>query len=88
MWASWVYDNPGIDSDNDSLFGEYRLCCLDTLIDYIDTPQTETLKIDTHWLYNQCDTFWYKGDNVPDFRGASPPPSPASWAVCGCTLSR
>ncbi|MFZ5979805.1 MAG: hypothetical protein ACOYVF_04170 [Candidatus Zixiibacteriota bacterium] len=79
MWASWVYDNPGIDSDNDKYFGEYRLCCTDSTLVY-DTLATEpNLIIDTYYVYDRCDTFWYKGDGVPDFRGAAPPPSPASW---------
>lgn len=50
-WASWVYDNPGVDTDGDSYFGKFRVC-------------------------DSIDTFWYEGDGVPDFRGASPPPAP------------
>lgn len=26
-----------------------------------------------------CDTTWYEGDGVPDFRGAAPPPAPELW---------
>ena len=84
MWASWVYDNPGIDSDNDKYFGEYRLCCADSAPDY-DTLSFDPLVIDTRYVYLQCDTFWYKGDGVPDFRGAAPPPSPASWGALSVT---
>jgi hypothetical protein len=51
-WAQWVYDNPGVDTDSDGYFGEYRIC--------------------------DGDTNWYKGDGVPDFRGASPPPPPST----------
>jgi hypothetical protein len=50
MWAKWVYDNPGVDSDGDGYFGEYRMC--------------------------EGDTFWYRGDGVPDFRADVPPPAP------------
>ena len=25
-WAQWVYDNPGVDTDSDGFFGEYRVC--------------------------------------------------------------
>ncbi len=25
-WAQWVYDNPGVDTDSDGYFGEYRIC--------------------------------------------------------------
>ncbi|MFZ5980245.1 MAG: hypothetical protein ACOYVF_06390 [Candidatus Zixiibacteriota bacterium] len=91
MWASWIYDNPGVDTDDDKYFGEYRLCCEDSLpLDTMDTFYNpfDSLIIDSivkrdpadwTWSYLVCDTFWYKGDNVPDFRGAAPPPSPASW---------
>lgn len=81
MWASWIYDNPGIDSDDDSVFGEYRLCCQDSAISQIDTIAVgPPLILDTLWTYDLCDTFWYKGDGVPDFRGASPPPAPGTWS--------
>jgi len=80
MWASWVYDNPGVDSDDDKYFGELRQCCEDSsIIDY-DTISTDPLEVDTIWEYYVCDTFWYKGDGIPDFQGASPPPAPASWS--------
>jgi len=79
MWASWVYDNPGVDSDNDRYFGEYRLCCEDSTLAIDTLDEGPPLVIDTYFIYNQCDTFWYRGDGVPDFRGAAPPPSPASW---------
>ncbi|UCD63267.1 MAG: hypothetical protein JSW34_11020 [Candidatus Zixiibacteriota bacterium] len=59
-WASRVYDNPGVDTDDDGDFGEARECCFD---------EAET----------QCDSIWYKGDGVPDFKGASPPPAPYVW---------
>ncbi|MFZ5979804.1 MAG: hypothetical protein ACOYVF_04165 [Candidatus Zixiibacteriota bacterium] len=92
MWASWVYDNPGVDSDDDKNFGKFRECCEDsTPKDTMDTfyNPSDPLVIDSivprdsaYWTWNYlvCDTFWYKGDNVPDFRGASPPPAPASWS--------
>ena len=57
MWSSWIYDNPGVDTDSDGYAGEFRLCCNQGI----------------------CDTVWYKGDGVPDFRGASPPPAPVVW---------
>ncbi len=25
-WASWVYDNPGVDTDGDQYFGKFRVC--------------------------------------------------------------
>lgn len=30
LWAGWVYDNPGVDTDNDGYRGEYRMCEGDT----------------------------------------------------------
>ena len=29
-WAQWVYDNPGVDTDSDGYFGEFRVCEGDT----------------------------------------------------------
>lgn len=60
-WASWVYDNPGVDTDNDGNRGKFRICPDDTL------GAGDPLEVDT---------FWYEGDGVPDFRGAGPPPAP------------
>lgn len=83
-WADWIYDNPGVDTDDDSFFGEYTVCNLgdslafervDTLIDTTVTPPDTTF--DTLWL--QADTIWRKGDGVPDFQGASPPPAPSAY---------
>ncbi|MDH4035528.1 MAG: hypothetical protein OEV80_17170, partial [candidate division Zixibacteria bacterium] len=75
-WASWVYDNPGIDTDDDGYFGKYRVCCTDSIIQTVDTTidgQDTTLTIIE---YTACDTLFYEGDGVPDFRGAGPPPAP------------
>ncbi len=30
LWAGWVYDNPGVDTDGDGYAGEYRVCEGDT----------------------------------------------------------
>jgi hypothetical protein len=77
-WAAWIYDNPGVDSDDDGYRGEYRLCVLDSAISSIDTSYSDTvvIGIDTVWDYTLVDTTWYRGDGVPDFRGAGPPPAP------------
>ncbi len=29
-WASWVYDNPGVDTDGDGYFGKFRICSTQT----------------------------------------------------------
>jgi len=60
MWAAWLYDNPGFDTDSDGYRGKYRVC-----MDSIQGP----------------DTIYYEGDNVPDFRGAAPPPAPRVWLL-------
>ncbi len=56
IWADWVYDNPGYDTDRDGDSGLAK------------------------WFYNAYNTDsvykFYRGDGVPDFRGAAPPPSP------------
>ncbi|MEW5796983.1 MAG: hypothetical protein AB1772_11565 [Candidatus Zixiibacteriota bacterium] len=31
LWAGWVFDNPGVDTDSDGYFGEFRVCDGDTL---------------------------------------------------------
>jgi len=61
-WASWVYDNPGVDTDGDGYRGKFRICPEDTA-----GSDGDPLEIDS---------LWYEGDGVPDFRGAGPPPSP------------
>jgi len=84
MWASWLYDNPGYDSDGDGYRGKYRICGYDSaFVCRYDTLQTDSLVIDTvcGYEYLLADTFWYEGDRVPDFRGASPPPPPELWVV-------
>jgi hypothetical protein len=84
-WASWVYDNPGINSDDDDYVGEYRVCCavVDSIIwKYtIDSTVTPPDTTDSNQIVfgQSCDTIYYQGDGVPDFRGASPPPAPEIW---------
>ncbi len=78
-WASWVYDNPGVDTDNDGDSGKVRYCYLDSTISEIDTISNSPLLTDTLWDYTSVDTVFYEGDGVPDFRGASPPPAPDFW---------
>ncbi len=85
MWASWIYDNPGVDTDGDNYFGKHRICVLefvvldsicDTVIRDNDTIiNCRYTDIDT----TIADTIWLEGDGVPDFRGASPPPAPEMW---------
>jgi len=75
-WASWVYDNPGVDSDGPD-------------IDLDGDPTNDSGKF--NWVYTWTDTtatdpsdsfivdsekVYYAGDGIPDFRGASPPPPP------------
>ena len=64
-WASWIYDNPGVDTDNDGYLGETIICCNDIEIDNV----TVTI----------CDTNYITGDRVPDFAGAKPPAAPKFW---------
>ena len=77
-WASWVYDNPGYSSEggDTSYLGKYWICCLDTTGMVVDSNVTPW---DTTYLLEQCDTIYYQGDGVADFRGASPPPAPFVW---------
>ncbi|MFQ5500235.1 MAG: hypothetical protein ACE5FH_11250, partial [Candidatus Zixiibacteriota bacterium] len=67
LWADWIYDNPGVDSDNDGYAGEFRVCV------------HESTFVDGQWTATDADTVWYKGDDIPDWRGAAPPPAPDFW---------
>ncbi|MDH3891728.1 MAG: hypothetical protein OEV49_11645 [candidate division Zixibacteria bacterium] len=67
MWAQWIYDNPGIDTDGDGYYGESRICVYDSML------------TDSGWLITAADTEWYRGDGVADWRGAAPPPAPYVW---------
>lgn len=67
-WSLKIYDNPGVDTDGDGYFGEYH---------YIDSIEDSTGKSTNGWIYT--DSFPYRGDGVPDFKGASPPPAPTFW---------
>jgi hypothetical protein len=69
-WASWIYDNPGVDTDSDGYAGEFFTVVRESI--YTDTGGTG----DSVWLYLRVDTNWTVGDGIPDFRGASPPPAP------------
>jgi len=71
QWAAWVYDNPGVDTP-DPLTGEtdgckglfYLVDCLDTFI------------VDGDTVLGSCDSAYYAGDGLPDFKGPPPPPPP------------
>jgi hypothetical protein len=88
-WADWIYDNPGVDTDSDGYSGEYTLCNLgddstlvcDTTVDTTADPDTSI--VECRWKFALADTVWRKGDGVPDFRGATPPPSPSAYSYRG-----
>ena len=87
-WAAKVYDNPGIDTDGNGTIGEYRVCASDSVqaVDTVitgDPPETTYVDLPGQWEYTLADTTYYKGDGVPDFRGASPPPAPKFWLEPG-----
>jgi hypothetical protein len=73
MWASWIYDNPGYDTDGDGWAGAYRTCVLESVL-VCDTVIPDS--IDCHYEYTKIERIPYKGDGVPDFIGASPPEPP------------
>ncbi|MFQ5500105.1 MAG: hypothetical protein ACE5FH_10595 [Candidatus Zixiibacteriota bacterium] len=76
-WASWVYDNPGVDTDNDGFAGKFRVCGFESTVVGFDTTIAgfDTI-ISPIWDYSRAETTFYEGDGVPDFRGAGPPPAP------------
>jgi hypothetical protein len=60
QWADWVYDNPGVDSDT---------------TDDVGGPGW-WVPGEHFTITPEGDTFWFRGDGVPDFQGPPPPPSP------------
>lgn len=66
-WASWIFDNPGVDTDEDGDSGRF---CWEHIWD--DT----TLYIPGDSFIIDSNKIFYAGDGIPDFRGASPPPPP------------
>jgi hypothetical protein len=60
QWADWVYDNPGVDSDT---------------TDDVGGPLW-WVEGEHFTITPEGDTFWFRGDGVPDFQGPPPPPSP------------
>ncbi len=72
QWAAWVFDNPGVDTDSSGCFGLfYEVNCKDTV------------NIGGEIVYENCDTVYYAGDGVPDFKGPPPPPAPNLDVVAG-----
>jgi len=67
VWASWVYDNPGVDTDGDGYFGKSRICV------------TDSAMVGGVWQPSVAETTYYEGDGVPDWRGAEPPFPPHVW---------
>lgn len=81
QWASWVYDNPGVDTaepyadlndngqwDEGEPYRDY-----DGNGVYTDA---DGIYGDGFRVTPEGDTFWFAGDGVPDFKGPPPPPSP------------
>jgi len=72
QWAAWVFDNPGVDTDSTGCFGLfYQVNCKDTL------------DIGGEITYADCETVYYAGDGVPDFKGPPPPPPPELNVIAG-----
>lgn len=80
-WSSWIYDTPGYDSDSDGYAGSYHVCVSGAIIRIDTIIKTDPPEIIIDTLFTVEDTTWYQGDGVPDFKGASPPPSPSSWST-------
>ncbi|MEE9441507.1 MAG: hypothetical protein V3V99_02420 [candidate division Zixibacteria bacterium] len=76
-WASFTFDNPGVDTDGDGYSGEYIWKCdcdrVDTCYEVGDHPPDTTREC--------CFKRYYTGDGVPDFRTAAPPPPPVVKAI-------
>lgn len=68
-WANWIFDNPGYDTDGDGDSGKF---CWN----YIYVYDSLDIDPDSDFLVSDSTKFYYRGDGIPDFRGASPPPPP------------
>ena len=71
-WASWIFDNPGVDTDGNGDSGRYCWSYVwadTTLFNPDSSGPADSVNIDSFPVY-------YGGDGIPDFRGASPPPPP------------
>ena len=66
-WAEWIYDNPGVDTDSDGYAGEFKVCVKDSVFQ------------DGQWIPSVAETTWVKGDGIPDWKAAGPPPAPVFW---------
>jgi len=77
-WADWVFDNPGYDTptpehpEGDGDSGTY---CWN-YVWAVDTTSDTTSKFPSDSIAIDSTKMWLKGDRVPDFRGAAPPPPP------------
>ena len=82
-WAEWVYDNPGVDTDSDGYAGEFTICPIEQSCDtFWNTGTPDPIDFDSIVCINLlADTVWRKGDGVPDFRGATPPPAPSTYST-------
>jgi len=71
VWAANVFDNPGT-ATPDPETGEINEDCrgLYYLVNCSDTV------IGGELVCFDCDTIWYAGDGIPDYKGPPPPPSP------------
>ncbi|HWR83074.1 MAG TPA: hypothetical protein VN285_07215, partial [Candidatus Deferrimicrobium sp.] len=80
VWASWIYDNPGVDTDGDGYAGINEIRIRDSTVVRTDTI-VDSITGDTTFIhtYADVDTIWLEGDGVPDFKGATPPPAPEFW---------
>jgi len=67
-WASWVFDNPGVDTDGDGNAGKYYIKIYDSSL--VGNGG------DSQWVATYAETTYYAGDGIPDFEGANPPPVP------------
>ncbi len=88
QWASWIYDNPGVDTDGDGYAGEVFTCVEDSVLNLDSIPvidssvtpwDTFAWDYDSVWVYTEIIEKFISGDGVPDFEGAKPPPAPDFW---------
>lgn len=78
-WASWVFDNPGVDTDSDGDSGTYCWSYIwtdTTLFNPDSSGPADSVHVDSFKVF-------YRGDGAADFRGSSPPPPPVVTTIPG-----
>ncbi|MCP4569279.1 MAG: hypothetical protein GY841_17020 [FCB group bacterium] len=76
LWADWIFDNPGYDTDGDGDSGKFIWKCEWDTTTWFSAEEYPGYNSPHDTIYDHCEKVYLAGDGVPDFRGAAPPPPP------------